>query len=230
MRQTEYNASVRIVMVSKACIVGQYQTKLEGLARHRDLELTVVVPPYWRDERGVIPLERAHTNGYTLLVEPIALNGRFHLHFYPTLPKILERTRPHLVHIDEEPYNFATFHALRAAQRVRARTVFFTWQNLFRKYPPPFSWIERYVLRNTAHAIAGSTDAASVLRAKKYEGPVSVIPQFGVDPDQFTPNQTDRLAAAPFCIGFIGRLVKEKAQKFCSAPSRVCQANGNCAC
>ena len=28
--------------------------KLEELARQLDMELTVVVPPYWRDERGVL--------------------------------------------------------------------------------------------------------------------------------------------------------------------------------
>ena len=153
-------------MLSKACVVGQYQKKLEELAKYSDLELTVVVPPFWRDERGIVPLERAHTHGYTLLVEPMRFNGQFHFHYYPTLPKILRRVRPDLVHIDEEPYNAATFHALRAAQHVHAQTLFFTWQNLLRQYPPPFSWMESYVLQHSDYAIAGTAEAAQVLRAK----------------------------------------------------------------
>lgn len=208
LRISDYNTPVRIVMVSKACIVGQYQTKLEELARHPDVELTVVVPPFWRDERGVMPLERAHTNGYTLRVEPLRLNGHFHLHYYPTLPKILKRVQPHLVHIDEEPYNFATFHTLSAAQPIRAKTVFFTWQNLLRRYPPPFAWFESYVLRHSDYAIAGSAEAETVLRAKNYRGPVRVIPQFGVDPDVFPPRA--KREAPSFRIGYIGRLVEEK--------------------
>ncbi len=203
----DYNCPVRVVMISKACVVGQYQTKLEELARHSALELTVVVPPFWRDERGTLPLERAHTKGYALLVEPIALNGQYHLHFYPTLPQVLERVRPQLVHIDEEPYNFATFHALRAARRVQAQTLFFTWQNLMRRYPPPFSWSEAYVLRRADYAIAGSAEAAAVLRAKNYRGPLRVIPQFGVDPNDFSPTQ---VVSSTFRIGFIGRMVEEK--------------------
>ncbi len=207
---------MRVVMVSKACVVGQYQTKLEALAKHPNLELTVIVPPFWRDERGILPLERAHTNGYTLLVEPMRFNGQFHLHYYPTLPKILETIRPHLVHIDEEPYNLATFLAMRAAQRVNARTVFFTWQNLLRRYPPPFSWIESYVLSHADFAIAGNAQAQTVLRAKNYHGSVRVIPQFGVDPEHFAPASHPAIQLSnypttkPFRIGYAGRLVEEK--------------------
>ncbi|MEW5718371.1 MAG: glycosyltransferase [Chloroflexota bacterium] len=186
---------MRVVMISKACVVGQYQKKLEELAKYPDLELTVVVPPLWRDERGVVPLERAHLRGYTLLVEPMRLNGQFHLHYYPTLPKILARVQPDLVHIDEEPYNLATWHALHAARRVRAKTLFFTWQNLLRRYPPPFAWMEADVLRRSDYAIAGNAEAVAVLRAKDYRGAVSVIPQFGIDPDVFAPGR--RLETAP---------------------------------
>ncbi len=222
---------MRVVMVSKACVVGQYQIKLEELARQPDIDLTVVVPPFWRDERGITPLERAHTNGYTLRVEPMRLNGQFHLHYYPTLPSLIERIRPHIVHIDEEPYNLASFLALRAARHADAKTLFFTWQNLRRRYPPPFSWFESYVLRHADFAIAGNAEAANVLRAKNYRGGLSVIPQFGVDPNLFIPHhQTtqpsfdsaqDRLnhpttqppnhpTPEPFRIGYAGRLVPEK--------------------
>jgi glycosyltransferase involved in cell wall biosynthesis len=200
---------MRVVMISKACVVGQYQKKLEELAQHSDLELTVVVPPFWRDERGIVLLERAHTNGYTLLVEPMRFNGQFHLHYYPSLPKILQRVQPHLVHIDEEPYNLATFYALRAAQRVRAKAIFFTWQNLLRRYPLPFAWMESYVLRHSEYAMAGNTEAVQVLRAKNYRGAVSVIPQFGVDPDVFAPRVKEN--TSNFRIGCgVGRWVEEK--------------------
>ena len=109
---------MRALMISKACIVGAYQIKLEELARFPGLDLTVVTPPYWRDERGVLPLERQHTAGYDLVVEPMALNGNFHLHFYPHLNRQLQRVQPDLVHIDEEPYNLATAHALWLARSI----------------------------------------------------------------------------------------------------------------
>lgn len=200
---------LRVLMVSKACLVGSYQRKLEELARLPSVQLTVVVPPYWRDERGVIRLERAHTQGYELVVEPMAFNGHFHVHFYPRLARQFRRVRPHLVHIDEEPYNVATAQAMGLARSFGARPLFFTWQNLLRRYPPPFSWIEQYNLRRAAFAIAGNSDAVTVLRAKGYRGPVRVIPQFGVDPEMFSPGDGGE-SGDNFTVGYVGRLVAEK--------------------
>mgnify|MGYP001118916592 CR=1 FL=1 len=51
---------MRVLMVSKACVVGAYQKKLEELAALPGVELTAVVPPEWRDERGVL-VRAGHT-------------------------------------------------------------------------------------------------------------------------------------------------------------------------
>jgi len=202
---------MRVLMLSKACVVGAYQRKLEEMVRQApDLTLCVLVPPSWRDPaRGELRLERAHVRGYELRVTPIRCNGNFHLHHYPRLGRELRDFRPDLVHIDEEPYNLATWQALWHARRVGARTLFFTWQNIARRYPPPFSWGERWVLRHADCAIAGTQGAAEVWRAKGYRGPLVVIPQFGVDPEVFAPSPAPH-PTDEFVIGFAGRLVEEK--------------------
>ncbi|UCC89365.1 MAG: glycosyltransferase family 4 protein [Anaerolineales bacterium] len=212
-------------MLSKACVVGAYQKKLEEIAQHDGMELTVVVPPEWQDERGTLRLERAHTTGYELRVEPIAFNGHFHTHYYPSLGRIVRQLQPEVVHIDEEPYNLATFQAMRAARRAGARTVVFTWQNLQRRYPPPFRWMESYVLARTDVLLTGNAEGVDVWRAKGYKGAVEVIPQFGVDPDIYSritrpsrPSKpsvllrrsTRRPSQSELVIGYIGRLVPEK--------------------
>ena len=200
---------MRIVMLSKACIVGAYQRKLEELARLPGLELTVLVPSSWRDDRGVQKLERTYTVGYDLREIPLAFNGRFHLHYYPRLAKQLQKLQPDLLHIDEEPYNLATRHAMGLARRQNIAACFFTWQNLDRRYPPPFRWWEQYNYRHANFAIAGNHAATEVLRAKGYHGPTRVIPQFGVDPELFSPPvepQPDR----PFTIGYAGGFIAAK--------------------
>lgn len=197
-------------MISKACLVGAYQRKLEELSAFPDIELTVLVPPRWRDERGVLELERVYTRGYDMIIQPLVLNGHFHLHFFPQLGAIIRQKRPDIVHIDEEPYNFATWQALRAAKRHGARTVFFTWQNLTRQYPPPFCWIERHVLADVDYAISGNQDAFRVWRDKGYDGPMRVIPQFGVDPDLYPFRDPPPLEDRPLAMGYCGRLVQEK--------------------
>jgi glycosyltransferase involved in cell wall biosynthesis len=195
-------------MLSKACLVGAYQRKLEELARQGDVELTCLVPPYWLQDGAPIRLERAHTHGYQLAVAPIRFNGHFHYFHFLDLPRWLARTRPDVVHVDEEPYNLATGLALRLAARSGARCLFFTWQNLLRRYPPPFSLWERYAFRAARHALAGNREAVDVLRHKGYRGPATVIPQFGVDPEVFRPRT--RPPDQRFAIGFAGRLVAEK--------------------
>lgn len=198
---------MRVLMLSKACIVGIYQPKLEAIAR-RGVDLTVLVPPSWRDERGVQPLERAHSAGYRLRAIPLRLNGNFHLHHYPTLSREIRGFQPQIVHIDEEPYNLATWQALHHARRISAKALFFSWQNIARAYPPPFSWGEGWVLRHADYALAGTDAAAAVLRRKGYAGPLATIPQFGTAPDLFQP-ATQR-PARPFTVGYIGRIVPEK--------------------
>jgi glycosyltransferase involved in cell wall biosynthesis len=200
-------------MVSKALVMGAYQRKLEELARLPDVTLTAIAPPAWREAGSTAILDRAHTYGYELLVAPLALNGRFHLHFYPDLNRLLRTLRPDILHMDEEPYNLATWHALKAAESVGARSLFFTWQNLERRYPWPFDRFEKANYRRATHAIAGNQSAADVLLSKGYAGPVTVIPQFGVDPEIFAPAgdaQGKSSREAPFTVGYAGRLVPEK--------------------
>src|SRR4051794_15082887 len=135
-------APLKVVMVSKALVVGAYQRKAEEIAAHTDVELTVVVPPAWRLEGRDQVLERAYLDGYRLRVEPIRFNGSFHLFHFPTLGRVLRAERPDVVHVDEEPYNLAPSLAFRASLRVGAAPLFFPWQNLLRRYPPPFRWLE----------------------------------------------------------------------------------------
>lgn len=200
---------MRVLMVSKALVVGAYQRKAEEIAA-LGVDLTVLTPPSWRDRRGEQTLQPVHTCGYTLRAIPIRFNGAFHWHYYPTLEAEIRQFAPDLLHMDEEPYNLATWLALRAAQRRGIPAIFFTWQNLHRRYPPPFSWIERANYAAACAAIAGNQDAATVLRRKGYAGEIAVIPQFGVDPLIFAPTAMRSDALRPLHIGYAGGLLPEK--------------------
>jgi len=202
---------MRVLIVSKILVVAAYRRKLEAIAAHPVVErLVAVTGPEWREPGGRhVGYEPSRDSGdYEMRVEPIWLNGSYHLFVWPRLDRVLREVRPDLVHIDEEPYNLATAHGTWAAGRVGARSLFFTWQNLLRRYPPPFRWFERSVFERSAFGIAGSHEALEVLRAKGYCGPGVVIPQFGIDPDLFSPAPSP--PDGPPLIGFLSRLVEEK--------------------
>src|SRR5215469_14253143 len=134
---------MRVLIISKALVAGTSQRKLEEIAKLPDVELTLVTPPYWQSDDGSKQvLERLYTSGYRMIETPMQLNGNFHLHYYPKLGRIMREVRPEVVHIDEEPYNLATAFAMHLAQRHKASALFFTWQNLYRNYPPGFRQIE----------------------------------------------------------------------------------------
>jgi glycosyltransferase involved in cell wall biosynthesis len=193
-------------MISKALVVGAYQRKAEELAR-LGVDLMVVVPPSWILEGKPQKLEREYTAGYQLVVDPVAFNGHFHVHCYPLLRRRFIQFRPDIVHIDEEAYNLATFQALLLARQHGARSVFFTWQNIDRRYPFPFSAMERYALSRADYCIAGNEEAAEIQRGRGFRKGMRVIPQFGVDPGLFQP---DTRGHEGFIIGFSGRLVEQK--------------------
>lgn len=197
---------MRILMVSKACLVGAYQTKLEAIAQSDEVSLVVIVPPLWRDPAGDIKLELAHTEGYDLVVDPIRLNGNYHLHYYPTLKKRIKQFRPDILHIDEEPYNLATWLGVRLARKFGSRSLFFSWQNINHRYPWPFRSMEQTVLANVDYAIVGNRDSAAVWREKGYRGKYQVIPQFGVSTDTCAKFTSQR-DGETFVIGSAGRRI-----------------------
>ena len=203
---------MRVLMISKALVSGTSQRKLEELARC-GAELTVVTPPYWQHDDGSKQvLERLYISGYRLIETSIRFNGNYHLHYYPGLRRIMDETQPEVVHIDEEPYNTATVHAMFLAVRRAAPALFFAYQNIRRAYPPPFREFENYNYRHAAAAIAGNREAGEVLKQKGYTGPLYVIPQFGFDTDIYRQSEPrgERAPGSPFVLGYIGRLKEEK--------------------
>jgi glycosyltransferase involved in cell wall biosynthesis len=199
---------MRVLMVSKALVVGTYQRKLEELASHPDVDLLAVIPPEWREGAHRLRYEPLFRDGYQTVLLPMALNGHYHLHFYHGLRAIVHRFRPDIVHLDEEPADAVALQC--AALAGRARLIFFTWQNLLRRVPPPFNLIQRRTFRRTSLALCGNADAVRVLRAKGYGGPTRIIPQFGIDTDLFAYRAKDSSPDRPFLIGAAGRLVPEK--------------------
>jgi glycosyltransferase involved in cell wall biosynthesis len=200
---------VRVLLVSKAMLGVTAQKKADLLARQAGVDLTVASPAFWRaDDGGKQMLEDAERPGWRLEVVPIWMNGSFHTYTFPTIGRLMRELRPDVVHMDEEPYNLATYLVVRAARRVGARSLFVTWQNLDRSYPFPFSAMEQYNYRHSQFALAANADAVQVIRRKGYRGPVAVFPQFGVDVELFVPRPrpTDRRVR----IGYVGRLVEQK--------------------
>ncbi len=120
-----------------------------------------------------------------------------------------------VVDIHEEPFSLAAAEVLllKALRRNRAPYVLYTAQNLLKRYPIPFRWLERTSLRHAAGISACNTEAALIAQSKGFPGRARVIP-LGVEVGDDTAPSTDSAPAkvddAQIIVGFIGRLVPEK--------------------
>ena len=201
---------MRVVIVSKTFVFDAAQRQLEWLARQPDVDLTLVTPQEWRSDDGrLLPFAPRFTQGYQTHLLPVRFNGKYHFYVYRGLSATIRELQPDIVHIDEEPYNPAGAQAQRAADRVGARSLFVVLQNLNKTYPPPFSFLEQFNYRHTAHIVACNASAAEVVRRKGYQGPLSTFSVYGVDPQLYSPRPRPP-RHSPVVIGYIGRLVLYK--------------------
>lgn len=119
-----------------------------------------------------------------------------------------------VVDIHEEPFALATAEVrlLRWLARSRGPFVLYTAQNLDKRYPIPFRWLERSALRTAAGISACNAAAARIAERKGFPGLARTIP-LGVDLDELTPTTRPREVGdpqSPIVVGFLGRLVPEK--------------------
>lgn len=202
---------MRVLVLSHSAVVETYRDKFRWLAR-LGAEVHLVLPAGWpeggRWQSAPAPGREA---GVTVHVLPVIFPGHVGGFALRGFARLAARIAPDLVHAEEEPYAIAAWQAWRAARRCGAPFVFFTWENLLRRYKPPLYWIDRAVLAGAAGAIAGNQEAEQVLRARGWRGPCRVVPQYGVDPEVFRPDPvTTHVPGGSLRIAYFGRLCEEK--------------------
>jgi len=209
----------RLLTIGHSYVVGLNRRLPDEMARQGSdrWSVTVAAPSSYAGDLGRITLAPIETEACRVVPLPVHLDRSPHLMFYGGL-RLLMSEHWDMVHCWEEPYVVAASQIARRAPR-RAALVFSSFQNLVKTYPPPFSWMERQVLRRADGWIAfGRTVHDAQLARDGYGSlPSRTIPP-GVDTLAFTPNADARARvragrgwdeSVPV-IGFAGRFVPEK--------------------
>ncbi len=201
---------MKVLVIWKALVSEAYHKRFKELSRFKDIELTLIVPTKWHNTI----LEKKYCEEYKIIPGKVILNGYNHLHWYPGLEKVVKQIRPDIFHIEEEHYSLVTYQAIRLAKKYNIKSLFVSLQNIYKKYPFPFSWIERYNLKNTDYVVAVSEEIKDVLVRKGFDnGQISIIP-YGIDPLMYCKMESTELRSElrleAFTIGYIGRFVQEK--------------------
>src|SRR5664280_3320419 len=180
-------------------------------------EVTAVAPKFVHAELRDIALEADAEELCQL--EPVDLHASSRLHVMTFGFRLRELLRQpwDMVHIYQEPYIFAGWQAAYWTPN-QTPLVFFTAQNIAKKYPPPFSWMECYGLDRCAGWIGCGETVIEALLQKGYGRRPHRRIGFGVDVKEFRRDKERRQRTRQQLgwdesipvIAFLGRFVDEK--------------------
>ncbi len=184
-------------------------------------EVTAVSPTLFKGRRDLraVAFEPAEGEPCAVRTIPARLTGRIHVFYYGRRLKRLLSDSWDAVHCWEEPYIFAGAQVARWTPR-RSALIYFTFQNLSKQYPWPFSAIERYSMRRADGWVSAGTTITQALggRAGYVDRPMRMIP-IGVDVEHFHPDPSAGAVVrtslgwktdGPPVVGYLGRFNPEK--------------------
>lgn len=208
-----------MLRISHSATVDAYRERDRQLASREDIELELIAPEYWDHLGGKneaidesFPVYRAAT--YKTGSVPLFA-------FDPKVIKnALVKFKPDVVDVHEEPYSVSGFESIWLARRYApsAACVFYSAQNILKRYPPPFCWMEQYVFKSSSGAYPCSEGVKTVLRTKGFNSNCDVIP-LGVDLSLYSPLGLRKRAdygldSSDFVIGYFGRIESYKGIQY----------------
>jgi len=207
---------IRVLFIARYLQMVNHR-KVQTLAQQPDIDLWHLAPHRWTDAFRTYEQELRQGDGYRLLIASTLGGGDIHRFVYwpPTL--FLKQVRPDIIHLEEEPDSLVALETVVARKLLApsAKLVLFTWQNIRRERRAAVEALSRFVLRQVDHAIAGNAEAVTVLRQQGYQGPVTLLPQLGVDTRTFKLQgektiRHDLGLETEFVVGYAGRFVPQK--------------------
>ena len=210
----------KILMVSYTSYMQKlYQTLPREVAIQSGAEVKILVPPYWKElwSGGKAPLEKTSDPAYDTSIGDIVFTGNLHFAvFRNTLAGLIKTFQPDIIDLEDEPFNAGSYQMLWYRKRFapQSKVVLHASQHQFKHYPPPFNWMERYVLKRAEAILVRNEMARQVLLQKGYAGKLKVVTH-GVDISVFKPLDLAEKRRQlnpenkPVC-GFIGALEPHK--------------------
>jgi glycosyltransferase involved in cell wall biosynthesis len=202
---------IRVLRIQHNFVEPTNHRLLDELARFPELEVSALCP-LWGIESGNRRVLKTSPRPDLAVARTIFTSHYATTFFIQKLATTIRRFRPDIISVQEEPWSLTMAQIMfyRRLFTPTARLVFCSAQNIFKKYPYPFSAIEKATYRTAAAGYGCCEGVRDMVRAKSYQGRFDIMP-LGMDPELFKyrPRQ-GRISNRPFIIGYVGRLVREK--------------------
>ena len=188
---------MKATIISHTYVTPMNQAKVQAMAEYFS-EVQLIVPRQVRDTLRTMvfePLPLAQFK-YATIDAHFDFHNSTRLYQPFQLSKALQQGGSDVWIIEQEPYSLSTLQVIRLKKKFGVKVLLYSFQNIYKKYPVPFSAVERYCLSLADGLIVGSESAQEVWRKKGYPADkIHILPQVGVDLDFFTPRwnrATDR--------------------------------------
>lgn len=223
---------MKVLRVSHSAVVSTWRER-ERQLRRRGVDVLLLSARSWDEGGTIVPLVPDPGEK----VRGVGTVGT-HPALFAYDPRAIWRALGHrwdVIDIHEEPFSVATAQIL-ALRRLRsfltrqppAPVVLYSAQNITKRYPPPFRWMEAWALRTAAAVSVCNEEAGRICVAKGLRGHLEVIP-LGIDLDVFSPASPRAARRAtpvpapgpqptgeatnppsPVVVGYAGRLAPHK--------------------
>ena len=201
---------MRVLRLSHSAVVDAWREREKALrARGHEVELLSALA--WNEGGSNIWLEPRPSEP----VRGVRTFGR-HPALFVYDPRPIWRAmgqRWDVIDIHEEPFALSTAEILflRALRRQKAPYVLYSAQNLEKRYPVPFRWLERWALRHAAGVSVCNVAAGRIVERKGLACAATLIP-LGADASFSFPEGTLQRATEPdrIRVGYVGRLEAHK--------------------
>ncbi len=210
----------RLVSIAHSYCVSLSRRLANEMARVSagEWEVTAIAPTLFYENFRPVPLEVSADEPCQVESVPLHFPKRMHVMLYGQRLRELLQQPWDLVHCWEEPYNFAGGQVAWWTPQ-GTPFVFYTFQNILKRYPPPFSRLEKYCLDRCAGWIAAGELVVETMLSRGYgHKPYRIMP-LGVDLAAFCPSPNSKRhiqqqlgwdQPGPPIVGYLGRFVPEK--------------------
>jgi len=208
---------MRILIISHVYLLNANREKIEALADIPGTEVHLIIPKKWSDYiREIKGVEHGGRKNFKIHQIETSFSGKESTYFYRSIGLKLREIKPDIIFVEQGAKALSYFQTI-VYKKIFWRKVkvgFFTWVNLDYKDKFPFSFIEKFNLRNTDFAVAGNQDAKKIIHKHGGKFPIKILPQLGLNETMFKKQNQNvlrkKLGLKGFVIGFVGRFDKEK--------------------
>lgn len=210
---------MRVLFIGQTYVIPESRKKLTWLAQQPGLEVSLIVPARWRiPGLGAYRFSPAPADsGIQIYPLPVSMSGRVFGFVYEPLSfrAIIRQTHPDIIQAEQEPGSLALLEAAGLGRRPGGALIAFSWENYIERQPTWRRLLEQWQLPRLRHLLVGNAGGERIFRGRGYQGPLSVLPNAGLDATLFAPRPQPELRAAlgladRFVVGFAGRLALEK--------------------